>query len=235
MTAATVEHEEAAGKPGFFGSLTYLLMNFPLGIFAFVSLVTLTAVGAGTVIIWVGLPVLAALILGCRGAARLERARLYALLDTYVAMPYRPLPEGGQKDRWKARLRDSATWRDMGYLLLLFPIGIAQFVLLTVFWATSLSLAALPIYFRFLPGGVFHFPSTEWSWFSVDTTFEALPCAALGVLFVALSVALTKAMAGVHARFARALLGPSHGTLRYYARGDIESDEPQRTGAVAGS
>lgn len=218
MTTATAERDTDRGSatvnPGFAGSLTYLLMNFPLGIAAFVGLITLTAVGIGTAVIWVGLPILALAVLICRGAGRLERARLYALLDVYIDMPYQPLPAGGQKVRWTARLRDAATRRDFAYLLLLFPIGVVQFVLLVGFWSTSLALAGLPIYFRFLPDGAFYFPTEQWRWVTVDSTVEALPWAVLGVLFGAVSVALTKAMARTHARFAMALLGPSQPPAR---------------------
>ncbi|OZM69983.1 two-component system sensor kinase [Amycolatopsis antarctica] len=238
MTPASTQHEDVQHgdtrpAPGFWGSLTYLLLNFPLGILAFVLLTTWAAVGVGTAIIWLGVPLLALLVLGWRGAARLERARLYALLDTWVPMPYRSLPEGSQRERWKARLGDPATWRDLAYLVLLFPLGIAQFTLMVAFWATSLSLVALPVYFRYLPGGTFHLPSDGWSWFAVDSTFEALPWAALGVFFAALSVALTKAIAGAHARFARVLLGPAGGTPRHEDAG-IPVDAPYGVNAVAG-
>jgi len=106
-------------------------------------------------------------------------------------------------------LRDASTWRDLTYFFLLFPLGIVEFVLVTTFWATSLGLAGLPIYYRFLPDGAWYFPGYDLRWITVDSTVEALPWAALGVLFVALSVALTKALAAGHARFAIALLGPT--------------------------
>ncbi|SDZ03287.1 Putative sensor [Amycolatopsis xylanica] len=194
----------------FSGSLVYLLMNFPLGVTAFVVLMALVPAGVGTAVVWVGLPVLMLVFLLLKGAARVERARTYALTDTFVAMPYLPLPEGGHWPRWKARLRDAQTWRDLAYFLLLFPVGVAEFCLLVGFWATSLGLVGLPIYFRYLPDGAWYFPRwDDLRWITVDSTVEALPWAALGVLCVALSVALTKAMAALHTRFAAALLGPT--------------------------
>jgi hypothetical protein len=195
--------------PPFGGSVVFLLMNLPLGVLAFGLLTSFTAAGLGTAVVWVGVGLLALLVLAVRGAARLERARVYALLDRYVDLPYLPLPAGKQSERWKGRLKDLSTWRDLAYFFLLFPLGLVEFVLVTAFWSTSLALAALPIYFRWLPGGAYYFPSDEVRWLTVDSTFEALPWAALGVLFVALSVALTRALAGVHARLANALLGPT--------------------------
>ncbi|MET9002429.1 sensor domain-containing protein [Amycolatopsis sp. NPDC004169] len=195
--------------PPFGGSVVFLLMNLPLGVLAFGFLTAFVSAGAGTAVVWVGVGLLALVVLAVRGAARLERARVYALLDRYIDLPYLPLPSGKQSLRWKGRLKDPSTWRDFAYFALLFPVGLVEFVLVTTFWATSLALVFLPVYFRWLPGGEYRFPNPEVPWLTVDSTVEALPWAALGVLFVALSVALTKALAGTHARLANALLGPT--------------------------
>ncbi|WP_326946458.1 sensor domain-containing protein [Amycolatopsis sp. NBC_01307] len=211
--------------PPFGGSVVFLLMNLPLGVAAFTVLTSLTAAGLGTVVVWVGVPLLALLVLGVRGAARMERARVYALLDRYIDLPYLPLPAGKQSLRWKARLKDLSTWRDLLYFFVLFPLGLIEFTLVTAFWSTSLALAGLPIYFRWLPGGAYYFPSDDLRWLTVDSTVEALPWAALGVLFIALSVALTKALAGTHARLTNALLGPTVAQRRRMERWWEEAEE----------
>jgi len=211
--------------PPFGGSVVFLLMNLPLGVLAFTLLTSFTAAGLGTAVVWVGVGLLALVVLAVRGAARLERARVYALLDRYIDLPYLPLPAGGQKDRWKGRLKDLSTWRDLLYFFVLFPLGLVEFVLVTAFWSTSLALAGLPIYFRWLPEGAYYFPSFDVRWLTVDSTVEALPWAALGVLFIALSVALTKALAGVHARLAGALLGPTVAQRRRMERWWEEAEE----------
>ena len=123
----------------FGGSLAYLLMNLPLGIAGFTVLLTLITTGIGTAIVWVGLPLAAFAILLARGAARVERARVYALLDTFIPLPYLPLPIGSQRLRWKARLRHLSTWRDLAYFFVLFPVGVIEFVLVVTFWSTSLN------------------------------------------------------------------------------------------------
>ncbi|NBH06661.1 sensor domain-containing protein [Amycolatopsis sp. SID8362] len=211
--------------PPFGGSVVFLLMNLPLGVVAFALLTSFTAAGVGTAVVWVGVGLLAVLVLAVRGGARLERARVYALLDRYIDLPYLPLPAEGQKNRWKARLKDPSTWRDLAYFFVLFPLGLVEFVLVTVFWSTSLALAGLPIYFRWLPGGAYYFPADDVRWLTVDSTVEALPWAALGVLFIALSVALTKALAGVHARLANALLGPTVAQRRRMERWWEDAEE----------
>ncbi|NKQ57618.1 two-component system sensor kinase [Amycolatopsis sp. K13G38] len=185
------------------GSLVFLLLSLPVGIAGFVSVVTLATLGLATVIVWAGLPVLALLILGARVAARLERVRVHGLLSVYVATPYRPIPAAGLRARWRARLADAATWRDLAYFVLLFPIGIAEFVVVVTLWSAGIGLAALPVYFQSLPPDAHVF-----GYFSPGTFVETLPWAALGVLVIAVSIAATRSMGILHARYARAVLGP---------------------------
>src|SRR5438874_778296 len=98
-------------RPPIGGSLLYLLLNLPLGIARFTAVTTLLAFGRGTAIVWIGVTMVAALAVAARGAARAERSRAHTLLRTYIAMPFRPLPESGQKGRWQRRLTDAAIWR----------------------------------------------------------------------------------------------------------------------------
>lgn len=202
----TTERDGTRPDPPLFGTLAYLVMNLPLGIASFVFVVTTVAVGAGTVIIWVGLAVLAVSMFAWRGFAQVERARVHTMLRTYIATPYRPLPEQGK--RWSVRIKDPATWKDMAYCVLLLPIGIAEFSLMVAFWATSLWMITLPIYWGWLPDSARPMVGSS-PLFNVDTWPETLPMAAVGVLVLAMAIALTRALGIVHARYARAMLGPS--------------------------
>jgi Putative sensor len=202
----TTERDGTRPDPPLFGSLAYLVMNLPIGIASFVFVVTTMAVGMGTVIVWVGLGVLAVSMLVWRGFAQVERSRVRAMLGTYIATPYLPLPEQGR--RWSTRVKDPATWKDMVYCVLLLPIGIAEFVITVVSWATSLWMLAMPIYWIWTPGS-WHPVFDGGPLFEVDTWPETLPVAAVGVLGLAISIALTRALGILHARYARALLGPS--------------------------
>lgn len=201
----TIHSDGTRPAPPVFGALAFLLMNLVVGITAFVVLVVLFTVGIGTAVVWVGLPLLALAVVLCRGGGQVERARVYALLDTYIAVPHAPLPE---TKRWQARVRDAATWKSLTYFILLLPVGIAEFAIMVSFWATSLALVFLPVYFRYLPTGSYRLWDWDRPWLIVDSTVEALPFAALGVLLLACTVALTKGMGAAHARFARVMLGP---------------------------
>lgn len=212
MTPAQVtESDGTRPNPPVLGALAYLMLSMPLGIATFTMVVTLLSVGVSTVIIWIGLPVLAAAVLLWRGTARLERRRVHVMLGTYIATPYRPLPEG-LTAQWKTRFTDAATWKDVAYLVLLLPVGLAEFALMVSFWSASLWFLFLPVYWGWLPD--------EWypvAWnnpvISVDSTWEALPWAALGAILLAVSIAMTRGLGVLHARFARAMLGPSRRKL----------------------
>jgi hypothetical protein len=203
-------------NPPLFGSLAYLVLNLPLGIASFTFVVTAVSVGLSTAIIWVGVPVLALAMLVWRGAAVLERQRVHAMLGTYVASPYRPLPDG-MGNRWKTRLKDGATWKDMTYFLLLLPIGVAEFTLMVTLWSASLWLLFLPITYNWVSKPDWH--PVVWDHpLRVDSTWEALPWAAVGALLLVVTAAITKALGTVHARYARAMLGPSPRKLAALAR-----------------
>lgn len=225
MTSAYSERDGRRPRPSTGGSLVYLVTNLPLGTVSFTLLVTLAAVGTVTVVVWVGLPVLVLTVLAVRGAASAERARVHALLNTYIARPYRALPEGGWLVRWKARLAEGATWRDFAYLVLLFPIGTAEFVVVLALWPLALALTGLPIYVRYLPDGVLTFEWDGVRWFVVDSAVGALPWAMLGILFLGVAIALTRALGELHARFARALLGPGP-SARSIAEADDSGTQP---------
>ncbi|MEY7974284.1 sensor domain-containing protein [Saccharomonospora xinjiangensis] len=225
MSTARSHDDHERSRPSIGGSLAYLLLSFPVGVAAFVVLLTLTVLGVGTAIVWVGLPVLGATVLLTRGAAVMERARVYALLGSYIPPASRPLPEGDFRQRWRTRLTDTATWREYTYLFLLFPIGIVEFVSMVVTWGVSLALLGLPIYYRFLPGGVWHFPSNDPAvrWVTVDSVWSALPWSAIGLVLVVGTALFTQRLGAAHGRFAKAMLGPTYARMRELDEDDAET------------
>ncbi|WP_233427847.1 sensor domain-containing protein [Actinokineospora spheciospongiae] len=196
----------AVPRPSVVGSLGFLTMNLAVGIIGFTVVVTLFAVGVGTAVVWVGLPVLALAILLSRGGARLERARVYAMLDTHIDLPYPALPE---ENRWRARVKDVNTYRDALYFLLMLPVGIAEFTVVVTLWSTSLGLVFLPLFYRWLPEGEFRVFDWDRPWVVVDSIPDAVPFALAGVVLLGLTVLVTRGLGRAHARFARALLGPA--------------------------
>ncbi|MEV7806409.1 sensor domain-containing protein [Microbispora sp. NPDC088329] len=97
------------------------------------------------VLVWAGIPLLVLTMLTWRGAAMLERRLLRLALGVRIADPYRPRPRGAGVMRQVDWLfGDPATWKDLGYLFLLLPLGALEcFVSLTL-WGSGLTLAAGP-------------------------------------------------------------------------------------------
>lgn len=60
-------------KPPLAGSIAYLLLGWPVMLIAFVMVVTFTALGISTAIIWIGIPILTFALLMARGFATMER------------------------------------------------------------------------------------------------------------------------------------------------------------------
>jgi signal transduction histidine kinase len=187
--------------------LAYLLATFPLGIFWFVALVTLISLGASLVIIWVGLPILWFAFVLWRNGAEAERRFVEWGLGTRIETPYRSEPTTPLRKRWAVRLGDPATWRDLVYLFLLFPLGIAWFTILTVAFALPLGLVATPLTMRWWEP--FTFVGDGWRWLVIDTTGEALIAAAVGVALLLLVPTVIRGMAAIHSAFAVGLLGPT--------------------------
>jgi hypothetical protein len=204
--AMTTTHRDGTRpNPPLLGSVAYLVMNLPVGIGAFVFVAVTLSVGLGTAIIWVGVAVLALSILAMRGLATLERLRVHAMLGTYIASPYRPLPERG---RWMTRIKDPATWKDMAYLVLILPLGIAEFVIMVVSWSVSLYLTLLPLYWSWIPDD-WEIVMDDHPLWQVDSWLGTLPFAGLGVLLLAVTIIITNALGTMHAVYARAMLGPN--------------------------
>src|SRR6185437_8366437 len=126
----------------------FLLTSFPVGLVAFVSLVVMLSLGVGLAIIWIGLPILVLAILGWRQAAGLERWRIGAFLGVPIPDPHQPWPAGSVWRRLRTMLADPAVWRDLAYWILLFPIGVAELVLVVTAVTVTASLLAAPFTYR---------------------------------------------------------------------------------------
>ncbi|MGW0351477.1 sensor histidine kinase [Streptomyces anthocyanicus] len=110
--------------------IAHLLANFPAALLDFTYVVTMLSVGIGLTVTVIGLPLLAAGLLGARQLGKLERARTRALLGVRVDEPS-PLPlrsgRGFFAQLWMS-LKDPVGWRTVLYAFIRFPWGVATFV-----------------------------------------------------------------------------------------------------------
>ncbi|QKV93333.1 sensor domain-containing protein [Streptomyces sp. NA02950] len=111
--------------------IAHLLLNLPVGIVGFVYAVTWLCVGVGLSITVVGLPLLAAGLVGGRLYGRFERSRARALLSVHVDEPSRlPHVRGQSFFGWLwTSLRDPVGWRSTLYGFIRLPWGVLTFVI----------------------------------------------------------------------------------------------------------
>ena len=74
----------------------YTLLRFPIGVAAFVLVVTGLATGVGLLVVWIGVAVLAATLVVARGLAAVERAMIPAVLGHPVPSPVYRTVDGGR-------------------------------------------------------------------------------------------------------------------------------------------
>lgn len=183
-------------------NLLYLLLSFPLGIAYFVFLICGLSVGAGLVVIFVGVPILIGVLFACLGLGAFERLLARSMLHLSIPSPPALASGPGLWAKLKARFGDPATWKSFFYLMLKFPFGIAVFVVLVTAFSVSLALILAPLTFGTL--------SLDFGLWRVDSKGEATIWCLIGVVLLLASFHLVNALAFVWGRFAQIMLGPDH-------------------------
>ncbi|HEX3213972.1 MAG TPA: sensor histidine kinase [Actinomycetota bacterium] len=193
----------------------YLLLSMFVGLTWHVILAVGLTVGVGTLIIWVGVFVLALTLLAWRGGAWLERRWVGAMLGVHIPDPYRPLPDGSLWRRARVLASDPATWKDLAYLVVLFPLGLIWFVVTTTVWTLALGLLTAPLWY-WIPadGAVALFENGDRSYLVLDTLPEAILAGVAGAALCVAAAWVVRGMAIAHGAVALALLGPSQNQLQ---------------------
>jgi signal transduction histidine kinase len=163
-------------------------------------LITGLSVGLGVAIVTFGVPVVFVMWVA-RQFARLERRLLGALLGLDLPSPYRPAI-GGWWARLASRIADPATWKDLAYLIVHFPLGIADFVVAVTVIGFDLGLILAPLTYH-ASGGM------DVGLTRLDTLPKALLAMVAGIALAPLAVRLASGFATIHALVARALLTTS--------------------------
>ncbi|MDR0627625.1 MAG: sensor domain-containing protein [Bifidobacteriaceae bacterium] len=132
----------------------YLALAFPFGLVAFTVEISGLMVGAATVILWVGLPLLAATLVAAHGFAEFDLLRLAAAgRDLRPERRILPRPAGGPGPRWLAwagwllsPLRDPMRWREAGYCLAALVVGTLTWSLGLILWCLTVFGLTAPIW-----------------------------------------------------------------------------------------
>ncbi|MFD5748711.1 sensor histidine kinase [Streptomyces sp. NPDC127033] len=193
----------------------YLLLSLPISLALFCYAVTMTAAGAGLLVTFLGIPVLAASLAGCRAFGMLERARARALLGLDVA---EPAPARGRKGGllpWVgAVLKSGVSWRHLLYALLHMPWALFAFIVSVTFWCVSWALFLYPLWQWTLTDntnqpGIALYSDGDGNGFYLDTPFEIAVTSVLGFLLVLISPWLIRGLTFVDRILVIGLLGPS--------------------------
>ncbi len=194
--------------------LGYLTLGLPLCIVAFAVAVAGFAAGAATLVVWVGVPVLAVTLWACRGLAAAERRATEAVLGHPLPPHHYRVVTGRLPGRMLRSLADPQLWRDLLHAVLGFPVRLTTFVV-AVIWTI---------------GGLGSLSYVAWQWalprdgdysglFGLITGHnsilgEIVLNTVIGVVMVATSPLVVRGLVAVRAGLARWLLTNENAALR---------------------
>ncbi|MGW1197651.1 sensor histidine kinase [Streptomyces sp. NPDC002536] len=197
----------------------HLLLGLPLAVVFFSYAVTMTALGAGLLVTFLGVPVLALALAGARGFGVLERARARALLRLEIAEPepVNPRVRDGRSGpmAWVGALLKSGTsWRHMLYAVLHLPWAVFAFSVSLVLWTYSWALFLYPAWQWVFPTyvgrpGIQLYGDDSGRAVYLGTPFAIGVTCALGLLLVLGTPWVIRGLAHVDRLLVTGLLGPS--------------------------
>ncbi|MGA4839075.1 sensor histidine kinase [Streptomyces sp. G45] len=182
----------------------FLFSGSLLGFGLLVALVVLSAAGVLLSVVGVGLAVLVGVAVSGVPLGRFERRRLRLVEPAPVADPHPPLTASGVRGWLRARLRERATWRELGYAWLLAGVFAAAGLGVTLLVALAGTLVATPVLVAALaPETVMIIPGR-----AVPNALAGLPFSVAGVALLAVAAYAAGLLTGAQVASARFLLGP---------------------------
>jgi signal transduction histidine kinase len=187
-------------------AMTSHLAGLFTGLVAMVVFITGLSLGFSLLVLaLVGLPILGLTLRAADWFAVAERARIALMLG--VRVPAWPAAaragyRWGVVPRWRM-LTERATWSEIGYGLLRFPVSAVALTLSVSAWAAGLVLLALPLYNRFLPSGGADIGGTV-----LKSAPVLAASAVVGLALLLAAPQLTRGLANADAALSRWLLGP---------------------------
>ncbi|GFH37911.1 sensor histidine kinase [Streptomyces pacificus] len=180
----------------------FLVSGTVVGFVALLLFAALLVVGVGLSAVGVGLLVLmAAAVFGVPVAA-LERRRLRLVEPEALLDPHGSLPGTGARPWLRTRLRERATWRELGYTLALGVVFTATGIGFTALLGLSVLLTATPvIVWAIAPDTVMLVPGQP-----ISDPVAALPGSAAGLLGLLVSAYAGGLLAGAQVWVAQSLL-----------------------------
>jgi hypothetical protein len=203
--------------------LLYVSSGLPLGFVWFLGLTVALATGIVCLVVAVGLPLLAGTLHLWRWAANTERDRAALVLGAAIPRPPWTPPTGGLLARWRARVTDRATLKELAYLLVFGPVGVVSGIIVLALWSAVVAAVAAPLLAPAAPAG---------SLLAGLGTLALVGLVAAGLLLAAVSIAVTRVLAFACCALAEGLLAPDD---RPILAARVDRLESTRAGAVVSS
>jgi signal transduction histidine kinase len=167
-------------------------------------LVLITLLGLVLRPLGVGVPVTVGVLRVVRSVTGWQRGRAGAVLGRPVESPYQPAP-ASVRARFRAWVREPATWRDLGWLAVNTPLGIAAAAISAGLWIGVLECLFAPLIEPIVPSGVVFDP------LFFEITSQPLAWLALlaAPLVAVLAVVVPGLLLKLRAHLAAVLLGPT--------------------------
>ncbi|MFI8961489.1 sensor histidine kinase [Streptomyces sp. NPDC053493] len=204
----------------------YVLTGLPLSVAYFCLAVTLVSAGAGLLVTFLGVPVLAGTLALCRGFGAVERARARGMLGLDVRAPEPVRGRTGGALSWMgATLKSGVSWRHLLYALLHLPWAVFSFAVTVALWCWGWTLFTYPLWqwaFPMYAGQAgLQLYGDETHSFYLDTPFEIGVTSAVGLVFVLVGPWILRGLVAVDRLMVAGLLGPSRLASRVT---ELESD-----------
>ncbi|MEV0993250.1 sensor domain-containing protein [Streptomyces sp. NPDC049949] len=192
----------------------YLVLGLPLSLLYFSLAITGVSLGAGLLVTFLGIPVLAGVLAMCRGFGRVERGRARAMLGLDIAEPA-PVRarKRGPLAAMGALLKSGSAWRHALYSVIHLPWAVFAFTLALVFWAYGWAFLLYPVWFWVFPAytdwpGLQLFQNDDYT-FYLDSPAEIALACLVGLAFTLTTPWVVRALTTVDRVLVAGLLGPS--------------------------
>ncbi|MGW4781960.1 sensor histidine kinase [Streptomyces filamentosus] len=204
----------------------FTLVGLPLSVLAFSLAVSLTSLGVGLLITFLGIPVLAVSLAVSRGLGAVERARVRGLLGVDVPAPAPVRGRTGGAFSWMtAMLRSGASWLHLLYAFAHFPWAVFSFSVSVSFFTWGWGLFTYPVWRWVFPAYLgqdgIQLYGDETRALYLDSPFEVGAACLVGLVFVLLWPPLLRGLTAVDRLLVTGLLGPGRLARRVT---ELESD-----------
>ncbi|MFD6277265.1 sensor histidine kinase [Streptomyces sp. NPDC060209] len=205
--------------------LGYVLLSLPISVVMFSFAITMVSLGLGMLITFVGIPILAAGLVVCRGFGAVERGRARGLLKLDVADPAPVRGKGGLLSWVGAVLRSGVSWRHLVYAVLHMPWATFAFTVAVAFWTYGWATFTYPLWRWVFPAyagvdGIQLYGDRTHQVY-LDSPFEMAVTSAVGLALVLVTPWIIRGLVSVDRAMVLGLLGPSRLATRV---SELESD-----------